>query len=298
MPVLTAITSINIRGYRPPRAVAILILLFGILAFLAAFLTLGLPPVISDLRNFLSDLPHRIPLIVAQVKKLPIASKLDLSQVSAQAENYAGALGSYLFNSIPLWLSHIVDILTGAFLCIYFMLEGEGAYKFLLSLVPATDRRRLDLTLRRAELKMSKWLIGQGLLMLTLGVTSTIVFGLLHVRYFMLLGTMMGLFNIIPIAGAVVTVSLAAVAAALDSWGKMAGVLIFYVIYLNLENAVLTPRIMKSSVDLSGLTVLIGLLLGSALAGITGALVAVPTAALVAVLLEEYAVQNDANQIN
>ncbi len=74
----------------------------------------------------------------------------------------------------------------------------------------------------------------------------------------------------------------------------MSGVLIFYAIYINIENAILTPRIMKSSVDLMGLTVLVALLVGTALGGIVGALVAVPTAALISVLLEEYAVQKTA----
>jgi predicted PurR-regulated permease PerM len=127
--------------------------------------------------------------------------------------------------------------------------------------------------------------------MLTLGVSSTVVFGLLHVRYFLLLGFLMGLFNIIPIAGGVFTIALAAVVAALDSWTKMFAVIAFYLIYVNLENAYLTPRIMRTSVDLMGLTILIALLCGTALAGIVGALVAVPTAALVAVLLDEYAVR-------
>ena len=71
----------------------------------------------------------------------------------------------------------------------------------------------------------------------------------------------------------------------------MAGVLLFYFLYVNIENAYLTPRIMRSSVNLMGLTVLVALLIGTALAGVVGALVAVPTAALIAVLLEEYAVQ-------
>jgi len=101
----------------------------------------------------------------------------------------------------------------------------------------------------------------------------------------------MGLFNLIPIAGGIITIILAAGVAALDSWTKMAGVLIFYAIYINIENAYLTPRIMRSSVNLMGLTVLIALLCGTALAGIVGALVAVPTAALISVILEEYAVQ-------
>jgi len=103
----------------------------------------------------------------------------------------------------------------------------------------------------------------------------------------------MGLFNIIPIAGGVITIVIAAGVAALDSWTKMAGVLIFYAIYVNVENAFLTPRIMRSSVNLMGLTVLVALLLGTALAGIVGALVSVPTAALITVLLEEYAVHKD-----
>src|SRR6185437_992161 len=160
-----------------------------------------------------------------------------------------------------------------------------------LSLFPYPQRARLDVTLQKAETKISEWLFGQGWLMLILGVSSTIVFGLLHVRYFLLLGVLMGLFNIIPIAGGVITIIFAAAIAALDSWTKMAGVLIFYAIYINVENAYLTPRIMRSSVNLMGLTVLIALLCGTALAGVVGALVAVPTAALISVLLDEYAVQ-------
>ena len=104
---------------------------------------------------------------------------------------------------------------------------------------------------------------------------------------------LVSLFNIIPLAGGVITIILAAGVSALDSWTKMAGVLLFYTIYVNVENAILTPRIMRSSVNLMGLTILVALLLGTALAGIVGALVAVPTAALISVLLEEYAVQKD-----
>jgi predicted PurR-regulated permease PerM len=73
----------------------------------------------------------------------------------------------------------------------------------------------------------------------------------------------------------------------------MAAVFIFYIVYVNIENAYLTPRIMRQSVNLMGLTVLIALIAGTELAGIVGALVAVPTAALIAVLADEYLVQKD-----
>ena len=99
-----------------------------------------------------------------------------------------------------------------------------------------------------------------------------------------------GLLNIIPVLGAAICVALALMVAAIDSWGRVLGVAIFYVVYLNVENSFLTPRIMRNSVGLPGLAILVALLLGSALGGIPGALVSVPTAVLVAVLADEYLV--------
>jgi predicted PurR-regulated permease PerM len=293
MPIVTRITEFEFRGRRASRPAAIFLLIVAVGIILTIFFTVGLPPVLRDLSNFSDELPNRIPHIVARIKRVPLADKVGIDSVVQRSEAAVTATASYLVTSLPNWLSHIFDILSTAFLCIYFMLEGENAYRFFLSLFPSAQRHRLDATLQRADRKVSKWLLGQGTLMLVLGISSTIVFGFLHVRYFVLLGFLMGLFNIIPIAGGVITIILAAGVAALDSWTKMGGVLIFYAIYVNVENAFLTPRIMRSSVDLMGLTILVALLLGTALAGIVGALVAVPTAAIVSVLLEEYAVKKD-----
>jgi predicted PurR-regulated permease PerM len=293
MPIVNRIRQMQIRHYRPSRGVAIAILIAAVALVLTVFFTNGLPPVLRDLRSFSADLPQRIPEVVARIKKLPLADKFGIDSLAQRAAGAFDATAGYLFTSLPLWLSHIFDILTASFLCIYFMLEGEHAYHFFLSLFPNSERHRLNNALKKAEHKISKWLLGQGLLMLILGITSTIAFGLLHVRYFILLGFLMGLFNIIPIAGGVITILVAACVAALDSWTKMAGVLLFYAIYVNVESAILTPRIMRSSVNLMGLTVLVALLLGTALAGIVGALVSVPTAALITVLLEEYAVRHN-----
>jgi predicted PurR-regulated permease PerM len=293
MPMVNVITSYSIRGRHPSRLVAIVVLILAVVLVLFLFLFFGLPPVLKDLTHFADDLPNQIPVFLAKLHHLPFVDRLNVAAVAARAEGALTATASYLVTSLPLWLSHLFDILTAAFLCLYFMLEGEDAYHFFLSLFRRPFRTRLDATLQRANQKISKWLFGQGLLMLILGVSSTIAFGLLHVRYFLLLGFLMGLFNIIPVAGGIITIVLAVGVAALDSWTKMLGVIVFYVVYVNIENAYLIPRIMRSSVDLAGLTILIALLFGTALAGIPGALVAVPTAALIAVLLEEYAVQKD-----
>ncbi len=293
MPLTDWIGTLRLGKWSPSRAVSIVLLIAGIALALTLFFFIGLPPVLRDLRAFLTDLPQRIPQFTAKLHNIPHADQLGIDNITAKAESTAAAIGTYIFSSLPNWLAHLFDILTCLFLCIYFMLEGDEAYKFFLSLFKPVSRRRLDGTLKKAEIKMAKWLFGQGLLMLILGVASTVVFGILHVRYFFLLGVLMGLLNIIPIAGGVITIVLVAIVAALDSWAKMGGVLLFYLLYVNLENAFLTPRIMKQSVDLMGLTVLVALMVGTALAGIVGALVAVPTAALISILLDEYAVNRD-----
>jgi predicted PurR-regulated permease PerM len=95
------------------------------------------------------------------------------------------------------------------------------------------------------------------------------------------------------VLGAAVCIALALLVAAIDSWGRVLGIAIFYVVYLQVENSYLTPRIMKNRVDLPGLAILVALVLGSALEGVLGALVSVPTAVLVAVLLDEYFIHKD-----
>ncbi len=293
-PAINAIMRFEVRGGRRiSRAIAILLLLTFAFLALAVFFTVGLPPVIHDLHQFATDLPARIPTIVARIKRIPYADKLGVDAIAAKAEDGLSATAEYLFASFPNWMGRIFDLVAALVLCVYFMLEGEYAYQWFMSLFPVESRLRLAVTLEKAELRMSRWLFGQGLLMLILGVCSTIVFGLLGVRYFLLLGVLMGLMNIVPIAGGVITILLVGLVAALDSWTKMACVFLFYLIYVNIENAYLTPRIMRSSVNLMGLTVLIALIAGTELAGVVGALVAVPTAALVAVLMEEYLVQRD-----
>jgi predicted PurR-regulated permease PerM len=251
------------------------------------------PPVLHDVQRFSRDIPDRVPALVDRLHRLPFADQIGVDGLTEKAENAAGTLAKFIIATAPKWLARMLDLATAMILCIYFMLEGEFAYFYLLSLFPEESRDRLAKTLLVAENRMSKWLIGQGALMLILGTCSTIVFGLLHVRYFFLLGLLMGLFNIIPVAGGVITICLVAGVAATDSLTKMAGVLIFYAIYVQVENAYLTPRIMKTSVNLMGLGVLIALLCGTEIAGVVGAMVAVPTAALIAVLMDEYMLHTD-----
>jgi|HubBroStandDraft_6_1064221.scaffolds.fasta_scaffold69427_5 predicted PurR-regulated permease PerM len=291
MPVMRAIMKLRIGKWNPGRGSAIFILLLGVAGAASLFFFVALPPVIRDMREFAAEAPTRVPQLLDRIHNLPLSSHVDTAALNAKLQDFASNAASYLLLSIKAWATNLFDVITGIILTIYFLLEGEIAYYWVLSFLPVDKRKRLDQTLALAEVRMGKWLLGQGSLMLVLGITSMIVFLFLHVRYAYALGVIMGLFNLIPIAGAVISMVLVVLVAAIDSWGRVAGVLIFYAIYAQVETSFLTPRIMKQSVDLVGLAVIIALLLGGALAGIVGAMVAVPTAVLVAVLLNEYAVQ-------
>jgi predicted PurR-regulated permease PerM len=291
MPVVRGITQLRIGRWSPGRGMAIFFLLLVVGGAAALFVLFALPPVVRDLHEFARELPTRGPELLARIRKLPFSQRVNVAALNAKLQDFASNFATYLLFSIKNWASTLFKIITGVILTIYFLLEGEEAYHWALSFFPVNQRQRLDTTLARAEVRMGKWLLGQGSLMLILGLSSTIVFVFLKVRYAYALGVLMGLLNIIPIAGALVSVALAILVAAIDSWGRVLGVAIFYAIYAQVETSYLTPRIMKTSVDLAGLSVIVALLLGAALAGVIGAMVAVPTAVLVAVLLNEYAVK-------
>lgn len=293
MPVIRGIMRLRIGSWHPNRPSAVILFLMAVAAVVALFIAFALPPVIHGLTTLSKELPYRGPQMLGKLKGGALRSHIDFVALNAKIQGYVSNFAEYLLFSISSWATKLADIVMVIVLTIYFMLEGDVAYRWLLSLMPRRIRLRLDETLMRAEVRMGKWLLGQGSLMLILGVASTLVFALLKIRYAFALGILMGVLNIVPIVGNLVSISVVLLVAALDSWGKVLGALIFYLVYSQVETTYLTPRIMRTSVDLIGLAVLVALLMGSKLAGIVGAMVAVPTAVLVAVLIQEYLVIDD-----
>jgi|CZKF01.1.fsa_nt_gi predicted PurR-regulated permease PerM len=293
-PVVRFTSRLRIRSWQPFKGSAIFLLLLVAAGALTAFGFLALPPVIRDLQGLAREMPTRLPELLEKLKNIPLAQHLDTADLSSRLQDFVSQAATYLLFSLSNWAGRLFDFIMGFILTIYFILEGDQAYRWFLSFFPLERRERLDQSLQRAEFRMGKWLLGQGSLMLILGVASTIVYLSLHIRYAYALGVLTGLLNIIPVLGAAVCIALALLVAAIDSWGRVLGIAIFYVIYLQVENSYLTPRIMKNRVGLPGLAILVALVLGSALGGILGAMVSVPTAVLVAVLLDEYLVHKDA----
>jgi predicted PurR-regulated permease PerM len=291
LPVVRGVQRLRIGKWHPSHGVAITIIMVILVGAMAGFLSLTVPALVREAKTFAQNFPGQSPTFLDKLQRTPILRDINFNVIEAKIKaDITQHLGSFV-SSISEWAAKFFQIVTGIFLTIYFLAEGDHVYHWFLSLVPITHRTRMDETLQRAAARMGRWLLGQLTLMLILGISSGIVFGALHLRYAFALAVLMGSFNIVPVVGALVSTSIAMLIAASQSWAKVLGVLIFELVYLQVENAYLTPRIIGSSVDLAGTAVFIALLLGGGLAGVPGVAVAVPSAVLIAVLIEEYVIR-------
>jgi predicted PurR-regulated permease PerM len=288
-PAVNWVARLKIGRWHPNRGIAILLILLSVLLGFTLLFVFGLPPVISDLQQLFTRLPEEMKSLREHMKRIPLLSQIDSSRIQQYSATVLSGIPQ-IVGSIASGLAAIAGIIV---LTAYLILEGEHVFGWALSLFSPELRSRLKPVLVTAAERMRKWLVGQALLMLILGFCSITVFGLLGVRYFYLLGVFAGIANFIPLLGPIVTVVLAGFVAALDSWGKLVGVLIFFFAYQQVENAFLTPRIMKATVELSASAVLIALLIGAELAGIAGAMMAVPTAVLASVLIDAFLVKSE-----
>jgi predicted PurR-regulated permease PerM len=294
-PVVRATSRLRVGRWRPFQgSAAILFLLLLVAGALTAFGFLAFPPVVHDLEAVQGEMPARLPALLARLKQIPVVDRLNSAQIIAWIQGYLSQAAGTVLVSLTGWAGALLQVAAGFVLTLYFILEGEGAYRWFLSFFPPQPRQRLDKTLQRAAVRMEKWLVGQASLMLILGTASTILYLSLGVRYAYSLGVLTGLLNIVPVLGVAISIVIAVLVAAIDSWGRVLGVLIFFALWMQIENTWLIPRIMKNRVELPALGIFVALLAGSELGGIPGAMVAIPTAVLVAVLLDEYLVRKDA----
>jgi predicted PurR-regulated permease PerM len=292
-PIIGYIQRIRIGKWRPGRGGAIIIFFVGLVILIALFFTVAVPPIARDIKQFSQEWPQRVQALSEKLHHIPYFDKLNLNPDSIR-EHLTAVIGTVLGGAAGVLTgvaSGVGRFFTFLILMAYFILDGERAFRWGVSLFPISHQARLAATLERARDRISRWLLGQLILMFILGFGCLIVFGLMHLRYFYVLAVIAGLANFVPMIGPIVTVILASGVAAIDSFAKVVGVVIFYAVYQQTESAFLTPRIMKSTVDLPGSAVLVALALGGEVAGLVGALVAVPTAALAAVLIDEYLVK-------
>jgi predicted PurR-regulated permease PerM len=157
----------------------------------------------------------------------------------------------------------------------------------MLQLFPASERARVDAVSRDITLKVSAWLGGQLLLGAIIGGTSAVGLWLLGIPFFYVLAVISGVGELIPVVGPILSSIPAIAIAATVSLQKVLLVIVFFVLQQQVENHLLVPKIMSRQVGVSAVTVIVALLIGGKLLGIVGAILAVPTAAILQVVLTE-----------
>lgn len=170
----------------------------------------------------------------------------------------------------------------------YLLVEADDLQDGFLKLLPADRRERFERVTDDVTLKVGAWLGSQMLLCLIIGALASLSMWLIGVPYFYVLGLIAGLGELVPVVGPL----MAAVPAIIAGWTLSTETMVVVAGYFALqqifENYVLIPRIMQKRVGVSAVTVVVALLVGTELLGVVGALLAVPTAAIVQVVLHEY----------
>jgi predicted PurR-regulated permease PerM len=149
--------------------------------------------------------------------------------------------------------------------------------------------------MRAVTIKVGAWLGGQLLLALVIGSSATIGFWLIGVPYFYLLGLVAAVGEMIPVIGPILAAVPAIALAATVSPQTALGTALFCWGQQFVENNFLVPRIMERQVGVSPVTIMVSLLVGSSLLGFLGAILAVPSAAIAQVLVQEYLDRESAN---
>src|SRR6185437_7178085 len=282
-PIVAFIRKIRIRKWHPSQGAAVAILYLGMLALLAVALIYFVPLVAKDMKGIQQIWPKRLEELQAWLHHYVPMLNLTAEQMNSYIHQFIGQ------NLQPGKLTRMVIAIGTVLLAsAYFIVDGRQSIAWAVSLFPSDKQQRVETTLLRGGRHMQRWLSGQAILMLIHGTSALIVFGLLHMQFFYALALFAGVINIIPVLGPVITVIVAGLLAAIHSVSKLLGVVIFFVVYHNVESSLLNPRIMESKVKIPAVTIVVALVLGEAFAGIVGMLIAVPSAVLISVLINEY----------
>lgn len=170
----------------------------------------------------------------------------------------------------------------------YYLMEKDFTRSLLLMQFKPATASRIRRTLDNVDHQLGRWMRGQLTLCFIIGIASTIAYGLLDVRFWPVLGLIAGITEAIPIIGPWIGGVPAVAMALTQSWEKALMVAGVAIIIQFTENWVLVPRIMKGAVGLTPLTVFLALLVGTEFMGVLGALLAIPIAAAIQVIVSEY----------
>lgn len=272
-----------------PRTISVAGVILAVIGLIYLVIRLIVPPFASEMTNILSNRTEYVNKITSYFQHL---SPVLRDNITVSLNNFLGSFGSLnldgfmsgargIFNSI-------MELIVILVLSFYLLQNNKGVQGAIVSYIPKQHQSRILALYRKISEKMSQWMRGQIFLGLIIFLVNLVGLSILKVNYALSLAVIAGLLEVLPIIGPIVAGGLAVLIALTQSPLLALIVLAWYLLVQQLENHILVPQIMKKSLGLNPVVIILSILIGGKLLGVIGILVAVPVAAVVGVLMEEF----------
>ncbi len=262
--------------FKIPRVVSIVIIYLVLLLFVGALGGAILPVFIFQTLKFWEQLPL---LFSKMVSFLPLNFELLSQQITPVSENILRVTLGFF--------SNVFTVVTFLVFSFYLLLERDYLEEAFKTFFGAEVGARMMRVTTRIEEKLGAWVRGQIVLMFLIGLASFIGLTALGVDYTLPLAITAGILEIVPVVGPIISAIPAVLVAFATSPVLALAVVALYFIIHQLEGNLIVPTVMKRAVGLSPLVTLLALMIGAKLAGIVGALLAVPAVVVLQVVLQE-----------
>lgn len=275
---------------RMPRWLAILIVYTAILGVLAAIAAMVVPPLVDQAQQLWRNLPSQIAraqtfLLERGIITHPITLEEAVQNAPGDSGTATTAVGT-VATALGTVAKSLFGLITMVILAFYLLIEADSLFAGFARLFPASRRAEVRRAAAEISTKVSAWMTGQLILGGTIGASSALGLYLLGVPYFYVLALISAVGELIPVVGPILAAIPAIITALTVSPRTALWVAIFFFLQQQAENHLLVPKVMERQVGVSAVAVIVALLIGGSMLGILGAILAIPTAAIVQVVIQ------------
>jgi predicted PurR-regulated permease PerM len=266
------------------------------LAAVAGIAALFIPTLVDQVNNFANKVPDYIDELTKGRGRLGfletkyhIVERVKDAINSGGVKKLVGIGGGAALSVTKSVLTAVAAVVTIIFMTLFMLLEGKNWMDRIYGLLPEHQQPRWRAVGHDIYRTVGGYVNGNLLISLIAGVSSGVVLFIVGVPYAVALGLVVALLDLIPLAGATIA-AIVVVLVAVAANGVTAGIIVgvFFVVYQQVENHILQPIVYGRTVQLSPLAVLIAVLVGAEVAGVLGALGAIPVAGAIQVLLVDW----------
>jgi predicted PurR-regulated permease PerM len=284
-----AVSFFERRGLR--RSYAVLLVIVCVLIAVVLFLVAIVPVITEQVKSITDQAPQWFDRLQNNRQVQDLDDEYDVIDKARDYVTGGNFVGTLFGGALGIGLA-VLGALFNAFiilvLTLYFLSSLDATKKAVYRLAPASRRDRVSRLGNRIIESVGGYVAGAFIVAMCAGISSVVfLFAVGLGKYAVALAFVVALLDVIPMIGATIgAVVVTAIGFAEDPKIGIACV-IFYVIYQQVENYVIYPRVMSKSVDVPGAVTVIAALVGAALLGVVGALLAIPTAAAILMLTRE-----------